>query len=127
MPKTTNDVAQRALEILGVKDVEGAADYAEFRYARDAWASLFADLPTQGITPTWTADTVPDALFLAVASLIAAEVGSAYGFPAPSRAAAMGRIRAYSLPDDRPDPRDLDDDGTVTTAEADAYARSLYY
>jgi hypothetical protein len=50
-----------------------------------------------------------------------------YGMPSPNATRAIGALRTYSFPDDRETFADTDDNGTVTTAEADAYDRARYF
>jgi len=63
----------------------------------------------------------------ALADMLAAELAPHYSVPGPRRSRALGRLRAILLPDDRPDKRDINEDGTVTEAERDALRRAEFY
>ena len=128
MTKTTLDVVKmacRRIKILSVDEVPSADQY---EFASEVLASLFAEVKeVHGMPFTWTTDTTPDAAFLPLSYLLAVEIAPHYGMPTEPRSRAMGRLRAYAFPDDRTDSRDLDDDGTVSTEEAAAAERALYY
>lgn len=128
MAKTQLDVvamAHRRLGILATDEVP-TADMDD--YASDTLEALFEELQvSHGMSFTWTLATVPEAAFLPLSYLLATEIAPHYEVPSESRAKAMGRLRAYQFPDDREDSRDLDDDGTVTDAEAAAGKRAEYY
>ena len=128
MPKTSQDVCTRALREIGVCGVEDDPTAADKAIALEAMQGGLDELTDQhGITVTWTVETVPDALFLPFASFVAAEIAPIYRLPGPNRAKAIGRMRASLLPDDRDDPRDYDNDGTVTDDEKAMFKRAAYY
>lgn len=84
---------------------------------------------SSGLTITWTIETIPDGAFLAIAEMIARDLAPLYGMPVPQRDRDFGivRLRRFVLNDDRDDRADTDDDGTVTTAEADEDLRAQFY
>lgn len=128
MAKTKHNIVTRALrmiEVVGVGEVPDADDYAhavemlETEYARanrEQSLALSIDL-----------DATPDELFEPLAMLVASKVAMVYRKQGPRYSSAIAAMRAYALPDDRTDSRDLDDDGTVSTAEAAAGERAAYY
>lgn len=128
MPKTRIDVGTQALRrlgVCGVADDPGADDQAQAVIAMDA---ALAELVGQhGITVAWDANAVPDDIFLAFSDFVASELALIYRLQGPSRSRSIARLRADLLPDDRGDPRDVDDDGTVSTEEAAAGERAAYY
>jgi len=126
--KTSLDVSTRALRVIGVCSLSDDPTAEDKAYAVTAMQGVLDELSDQhGLTIAWTIETVPDDIFLALADMVASEIASTYGFPAPSRSRALTRIRAALLPDDRTDRRDTDSDGTVTTAEAEAGQRAAFY
>lgn len=127
MPKTKTDTITRALRVLGVLSNDETARAEDHAYCVEALDAAVAEMATQGITATIDADALPDAVFRKWADLVAADVASHYGMSGPPRAKAILGLRAYYLPDDRTDRRDTDNDGTVSTDEADAGLRTAYY
>lgn len=129
MPKTRIEVVEAALRRLGVLASDEAITADEIEYSGQTLDALFAELQTsQGLTITWTIETVPDAAFLGLANLLAAEVAPHYARPSPTtRARGWMRLREALLADNRADRRDLDEDGIVTAEEASADARAAYY
>lgn len=128
MAKTSRDVATRALRLIGARGINETIAGEDYLYALEAMTNALAELQDQHSIPaTWTVETVPDDVFLAFSSMTAAAISSAYGLQGPRRTAAIGRIRAALLPDDRTDRRDTDEDGTITDAETQAGKRAAYY
>lgn len=119
--------ALRELEILSASEAPTAFHEAFVGgILDDAFAETVA---TQGLTFAWSpaTDDIPAAYKRSLVLLTAAEIAPHFMVQGPSRSAAIGRLRALALPDDRADSRDLDEDGTVTEAEEDAAARAAYY
>lgn len=83
----------------------------------------------QGFAWTWApaSDNIPDEALIPLSAVIGAAVAPIYNRPAPNYSRAIMALRAWSFPDDREDPADTDDDGTVTAQETDAYERARYY
>lgn len=129
MPKTSIDVATRALRVLGITGISRANAASDHAYAMEAMEAALAELQnTHSIPATWTIETVPDNIFIPFADLVASEVfAGGYGVNPPNRARAIGRIRAALLPDDREDRRDLDEDGTISDDEIEAGKRAQFY
>ena len=125
---TTLDViamAHRRLGVLSADDVPSADMDA---FATDTLTALFDELATvHRVDVAWDLDTVPQAAFLPLSYLLAAEIAQHYERPAEPRLRALNRFLAYAFPDDRPDSRDLDEDGTVTDDEAEAGKRAVYF
>jgi len=129
MTKTSTDVVSEALRrirVLGVGDTPAGDDATT---GKDALDALFAELNAEphAMGFTWTVETVPDAIFRPLAWLLAVDLAQTYQEQAEPRSRAMMRLRAYAFPDDRDDRRDLDDDGTVTTAEIAASERGAFF
>lgn len=129
MAKTRADVVLMALRHLGVVASDTAASADDAAFTGDTLDALFAEIQnTQGITITWTLDATPDTAFLPLSYLLAAEVAPHFMVPAPTRrAAAMGRLRAALISDDREDRRDIDEDDVISEAEIEADARAVYF
>lgn len=128
MTKTSLDIATRALRVISVCAVDETPTAADKTLAVNALQGIMDELvDSHGATIAWTIETVPDALFLPLSDLVAADVASVYQMPGPSRSRALIRVRASLLPDDRDTRADLDDSGTVSTDEAAADLRAQYY
>lgn len=124
---TRTDVIERAFRILGVKAEDEALTADQYANGGDVLDSLFAELENE-YAISWTLDTTPDVSFQPLGLLLAVELAGEYGRPRPaSRPAAWRRFMATVRSDNRDDFRDLDDDGSISTAEADAGLRALYY
>lgn len=125
---TRLDVIQTALRRIQVLSADEPADADMVAYAGDLLDGLFAEAKeVQGMPFTWALDSTPAAARLPLGYLLAVEVAPHYGRPAERRSTAMARLRAYAFPDDREDPRDTDEDGTVSDAEAEAYKKTAYF
>lgn len=128
MPRTSLNVAEKAHRLLGLLSVDETPSADQYAYAADTLEALFAEMQTvQGMTPTWTVETVPEAAFLPLSQLLAVEIGQHYGVQTETRARAVMRLRAYAFENDIVDLRDVDEDGTVSEAEAMAGLRAQYY
>ena len=129
MTKTRLDCIEMAHRRLGILATDDSATADQERFAGNALDALFAEVKAmQGLTFTWTTNTVPDAVFLPLSYLLAVEIAPHYEIqPRDNRSVLIARLRTYGFPDDRDDSKDLDDDGTVTDEEADAAARGQFY
>lgn len=118
-------IIDRALEELGVIGTGQQANNGDTARASSVLSSVKDTLSIEhGIT---VADTATDGLGAAVAKLLAAEMAPSYGISYMPSSRAVMKVRSYVYSDDRENPADVDEDGTVTEAEADAYARAKYY
>lgn len=128
MTKTRLEVIQMAHRRLGVLSADEEPTDDQSVFAGDVLDALFEEVNTvQDLGLAWTLDSVPDAAFLPLSYLLAADIAPHYEVAAEPRHRAMGRLRAYALPDDRDDSRDLDGDGAISEAEEAAGDRALYY
>lgn len=128
MTKLRLDVIQHAHRILGILAADQEATADQEAYAGEVLDAVFAEVNTvEGLGFTWDLTAIPDEAFLGLSGLLASEIAPHYGLPAAPRSRSIARLRAYALPDDRADWRDFDEDGTVSTEEAAAAERSLYY
>lgn len=128
MARTKLDLITYVFRALGITAVDEVPDASEYAFASDVVDQEFARIKAeQGFTWTWTIDEIPDEGFAPLAVVMAGSIGSAFGRPVPPQSRGIMALRAWSFPDDREDPADTDDSGTVTTAEADAYDRAAYY
>jgi hypothetical protein len=128
MTKTTLDICTRAMRQIGVLSVGENLAADDFEVVRNAYEAEFERINTDhSLSLTYTANTVPDALLVPWASVAAAAVAPIYLVQGPNLARAIGQIRSYTLPDDREDWRDLDEDGTVSESEENAAKRAQYY
>lgn len=127
---TRLEVITEALRRIGVVAEDEPASASQEAATGRVLDSLFAQLqePPHSMAFTWTLATVPDAAFLPLSWLLSVAVAAQNGVPAPEPwAAALMRLRAYHFPNDLPLHGDIDDDGTVTDAEAEAAKRAAYY
>jgi hypothetical protein len=129
MAKTKLDVVTRAHRRLGVLAQDETLTADQIATGGEVLEGLVAELEAvQGLSLSWDADSVPDGVFLPMAYLLAVDLSPEYEVPPrDARARLIAQIRAYELPDDREDRRDMDDDGIITDSEADADARAVYY
>lgn len=117
-------LAHRRLAILAADEALSADQEAYSGDVLDLLVSEIAD--AQGITVS--ASAPDDGYVLALASLLAVDIAPHYLVAAPEpRSRAMMRLRAAVISDDRDDRRDVDDDGTISDAEADAGRRAAFY
>ncbi|MEL6584051.1 MAG: hypothetical protein AAFQ36_09485 [Pseudomonadota bacterium] len=117
-----------ALQEIGVIADDQAATAGEVKRVGRKADALFSELKTMdGLTGiTWTLETIPDAVFDAFSLWLAQRIAPSYEI-APPRGMPLSRIRSALLPDDRTDSRDLDGDGTISEAEAQAGLEARYY
>lgn len=102
MTKTTAEVIARAHRELGLLAADEAPTADMDAYAQDALDGVIGELAAvQDVSVS--ASEVPDEVFIPLASLLAAEIAPHYGVQGPSRARAIGRLRAIYLSDDRED------------------------
>lgn len=129
MAKTGTEIATEALRRINVVSSKETASTADLTYVEAAWDALFAEFGSDphNFAVTWTVDTVPDYLFRPVAWLLGVQIAQHYQRPAEDERRAWMRVRANIFPDDRPDWRDYDEDGTVTEAEENASERAKFY
>lgn len=128
MTKTRLDVVQQAHRRLGVLSADEEATADQIAFGGEVLDALFAELNSvHSLGFTWDLTAVPDAAFLPLAGCLAVEIAPHYEIAAEPRSRAIMRLRAYALPDDRTDERDLDESGTVSETEADVFERALYY
>lgn len=127
MPKTRNEMIDRALRELSVLSAEDQPTADDEAYVGGTYDALIAELAfSHGVTIS-DSDAVPDKLFIPLGAVLASDVAPHYMAPTPRRSVAIGRLREAYYTDDREDRRDIDGDGIVTDGEADADARAAYY
>lgn len=128
MTKTTLDIVTAAARRIGVAAVDVPLDAAIYEIGADRLTDIYAEIPDHGITTLTDANAVPDKASEALIRLVATRMSSeGLGNPYPGEVAGWRLLRQHYLPDDRDDPRDTDDDGTVTDAENEAFDRSAFY
>lgn len=125
---TRLEVIERAFRIIGVKAEDEGLTADQLANGGDVLDSLFAELGNEA-TISWTLDTTPSMSFQPLARYLAVELAPEYppAVPPTTRGMAWRRLMATIRRDEREDFRDLDDDGTIDDAEADAGARAAYY
>lgn len=124
---TRLDVITAALRRLGVVAKDESPDADDEATVGAVLDSLFAEVQAAYAT-TWTLATVPDAAFRPMVNYLAVEIAQDYGYPPPERRkTAWVRLMAQVRPNTIPDPRDLDDDGTISDEEVDAGERARYF
>lgn len=124
---TRADVITRALRRLGVVAKDDAPDADDEALAGEVLDALFVEVQeTQAVT--WALSAVPDEAFLPLANLLACDVAPDFSVAAPTpRAVALRRLLAVIRPDNRADPRDLDNNGTIDAEETAAGERARFY
>lgn len=109
-----------------VGDTPAGEDMTLAEEALDGFLSEIAD--TDGAAFAWTRNEVPDALFVPLARIVACDLAMTYQRPMPEpRGRAVLAFRAGVFPNDIADSRDTDEDGTVSSAEAQAGLEAQYY
>jgi hypothetical protein len=127
MAKNSLEIVAMAHRRLGLLSVDETPSADQDAFATEVLIGILGELETVHQISI-SEDSVPDGLFLPVAYLLACDLAAHYDEPArDSRAQMIARIRAAELPDDRPVRADLDDDGTVTDAEAYVDGQAAYY
>lgn len=102
MSKTKTEVIARAHRVLGVlaADENPSADMVAF--AGDTLDGIYGELQyVQGVPVNFDLTDIPDEIFLPLADYLAAELAPHYAVNGPVRSRAIGRLRAYFMPDDR--------------------------
>ena len=128
MTKTASEVVAQAHREINVLSVDESPSTDMATYGEAMLDSLLAQAVTQhSLSFTWDKDTVPDGVFLGLSFLLASHLAPHYERPYQPRSWGWGQFKAAINPDDREDRRDLDDDGTVSVAEAEAGERARYY
>lgn len=120
---TRQEVITRALRRLGVVAEDENPGPDANAQAGAVLDSIFAEVG-QSVTVTWTLATVPDYALVPLANLLAAELAGEYPTSearmlAP-RSVAWMRLMGLVRADNRTDPRDIDESGTVDDDEARA-------
>ena len=118
MPKTSLDVVTFAYRRIGVAAEDSAITADQQAIGKAILDGLFAELATsENLTTLTDVEAVPDIAFLGVGEMLANELeGNRYGIARDEAKWRSGlrRLRRVLLPDDRADPADIDEDGTVT-------------
>lgn len=128
MAKTRLEIITRAMREIGVVAADETPTADDESFVGDTYDALVQELAfSHGITIADT-NAVADKLFIPLSQTLGADVAAHYMVPpAYPRSRAIGRLREAYFTDDRSDPRDIDADGSVSTAESDAAARAVYY
>lgn len=125
---TRRDVITTALQRINVVAVGETPASEDFSVAGDVLDGVFPELKTtHGFGWTWDLSAVPDELKIPLGYYLATEIAQTFQRPSEPRSRALLRLRAHALQDDRPDSRDMDEDGTVTDAEKTAAKRAEFY
>jgi hypothetical protein len=125
---TRLDVIERAFRILTVKAEDESLTADQLANGGAVLDSLFAELGNEA-TISWTLDTTPQVSFQPLARYLAVELAPEYppAVAPTTRGLAWRRLMATIRSDNRVDVRDLDENGIIDDAEADAGARAAYY
>lgn len=124
---TRLEVIERAFRILTVKAEDESPTADQLANGGAVLDSLFAELGNE-TTIAWTLDTTPSMSFQPLAMLLAVELAGEYDRPRPTtRGLAWRRLMATIRSDNRPDFRDLDDNGVIDAEEEAAGQRAAYY
>lgn len=123
---TRADVIALALRRLGVVAADEAPDADAYAYCDRVLVSIYREMEEQVTMPFELSD-IANQYLVPLANLLAVEVAQHYAVQAEPRSRAWSRFRATIVDDDRPDLRDLDEDGTVSDAEAQAWGRAAYF
>jgi hypothetical protein len=124
---TANDVITLALRRIGVVAEGEPPNADQIAAGREVLDSIVAEFASEAPIG-WTVAAVPVVSYVPLANLLSVELAAHYARPvADTRARAWRRFAATVRQDNRPDPRDFDDDGIISDEEADAGARAAYY
>ena len=121
MTKTSLDVTTATLRRIGVAAVDIPAEAEHTAIAKSHLEAMLIELSTkEGFATLTDAEATPDYAFLPLVQMLAAEIGPQFGVDAPRQSwwEGMRRLRRHTFTDDRADPADIDNDGTITAAEA---------
>lgn len=129
MTKTALDVCTYALRRIGVTPVGEEPAGEDMTLAQAALEAFLSEIKdTHGATFTWTSSAVPDASYVPLARVVACDIAPSYPRPMPEpRGRAVLAFRAGIFPNNIDDRRDTNDDGTISTAEANAGLEAQYY
>lgn len=122
-----NETVHLAFEALGEVAADEALQAHDYEYGMTLLEGLFAELPSHGLSFSFTIDAIPVAYRKPLANLLACDIegaGRAGSAPYP-RATALIRLRAVQNRYVRD--MDLDDNGTTTEAETCAFDRGAYF
>ncbi len=120
MTKTSQDVVTYAYQHLGIAAEDHPITAEQSAIGKEILDGLFAEYAVEGFTTLTDVEAVPDAAFLGVGQMLAVELsGNRYGTPRNEQHWMMGlrRLRRLLMLDDRSDPADIDNDGTITADE----------
>lgn len=79
MTKTANEVADRALELLGLKPIGQEADAADASIATETYTALLSELSDiEGMAFEWSAAETPEWAFMPLAGMIASRIAPIY-------------------------------------------------
>jgi len=128
MAKTRAEIISQTLRDLGVlaSDENPTADDEAF--VGGVYDAVVPELSYSHGVVISDSDAVDDKLFVPLGQVVAADCAGHFTVAPPvPRHRALGRLKAAYTSDDRADPRDIDEDGSVSDAEADAAARAEFY
>lgn len=101
MTKTAAEVADRALEVIGVKPVGQSAAAEDATVARETYTALLSELSERdGMAFEWAEDETPEWAFMPLAELVAARIGPIYGVQRDGLA-PLRVLRRHVFQDDR--------------------------
>lgn len=125
---TKLDVVTYAFRKLGIVSNDEALEADDAAYGSDQYDFMIADLASSHDVTIWGgADDVSTGAVIPLGALLAVNLGAHYEIATEPLSRALLRVRAYALPDDRPDSRDTDGNGVISDAEAAAGKRAAYY
>jgi len=79
MAKTSTDVTNEALRMIGVTAVDEDASADDHARAKQHLDAIYAELDeTHGLALSWTAETVPDRVWLSMAKAVAGSICTSY-------------------------------------------------
>lgn len=93
MTKTRSDLAQRALQRLGVVAAGQAASAEDMAIALAQVDPLYAELVSRDVMAGVDMDAIPDEYFLPIADRLAAELGPDFGIQNVDVASTEARLR----------------------------------
>lgn len=101
MAKTRHEVANLALEMLGIKAVGEGASAEDAEVARTAYLAYFEELTdADGAAFTFTVDDLPDRMFYPMATAVAGRIAPIFSV-AFDGSAGQARLRGIVFEDDR--------------------------
>lgn len=108
MTKSAVEVATEALRHIGVADIEDTPDAADISRTTAHLTSLHELLSdTEELAPTWTIQTVPEALFIPLSIMLSGTICGGYSKPQyiPEYKRGLGMVRDYELNQSKVDGR----------------------